>query len=437
MTASAPTPLGGRRALLVVAVAQLAYVVGIFNRTSLGVAGLVATERFHLTASQLSAFTVLQLAVYAAMQVPVGVLLDRFGPRALVLTGCATMGVAQLAFALVPTYPGAVLARVLLGMGDAMMFISVLRLVLAWYPPRQVPMVSQLVAQLGQLGAIGASIPLTLALRHLGWTGAFLLAAAAGLASLVLVVLVVRNGPDPAAARPDAVSLAELRSSLAAAWAEPGTRLGLWSHFTAQFGATVFALLWGFPFLVSGQGLSEEVAGLLLVAMTVTTMTLGPFVGAFIARHPYERSTLVLVIVGLGALMWGVVLLWPGRAPVWLLVLLVVSLALGGPGSTVGFDFARTFNPMSRVGSANGIVNVGGFVASLATMFLVGAVLDHVAPDGRYDLGAFRVAMTVQYLVWALGVVQILRLRRAARRGLAERRPEEYEALRATALRSR
>ena len=84
----------------------------------------------------------------------------------------------------------------------------------------------------------------------------------------------------------------------------------------------------------------------------------------------------------------------------------------------VGFDLARTFNPPTRLGSATGIVNVGGFVASLGTVALIGIVLDQVAPGGpsTYTVDSFRAAMSVQYLVWVLGVVQILRFRRKARR---------------------
>ena len=218
--------------------------------------------------------------------------------------------------------------------------------------------------------------------------------------------------------------------ALKLAWAEPGTRLGLWSHFSAQFGATVFALLWGFPFLVSGQGLTPGAASGLLIVMTVTTIVTSPLIGGFVTRWPYSRSTLILWIVGSIMTIWAVVLVWPGRAPLWLLVVLVVVLALGGPGSMVGFDLARTFNPPTRLGSATGIVNVGGFVASLGTVALIGIVLDQVAPGGpsTYTVDSFRAAMSVQYIVWVLGVVQILRFRRKARAAQRRDQPDLYAA---------
>ena len=83
-------------------------------------------------------------------------------------------------------------------------------------------------------------------------------------------------------------------------------------------------------------------------------MVAAPFMGVFVARHPMRRSWLVLGVTALTAGTWAVVLALPHRAPLWLLVALVLVLALGGPGSMIGFDYARTFNPPNRLGTATG-----------------------------------------------------------------------------------
>lgn len=137
----------------------LAYAVAVFHRASLGVAGVAAQERFHAGASAVSLFVVLQLAVYAAMQVPVGIALDRLGTRRMVILGALTMAGGQLALALAHSVPAAIGARVLVGAGDAMTFISVLRLVPLWFPGRRVPMVTQLTGLLGQVGQVVAAYP--------------------------------------------------------------------------------------------------------------------------------------------------------------------------------------------------------------------------------------------------------------------------------------
>ena len=103
-----------------------------------------------------------------------------------------------------------------------------------------------------------------------------------------------------------------------------------------------------------------------------------------------------------------------------MLTALVVALALGGPGSMIAFDFARTFNPPNRLGTATGIVNVGGFVASLATMLLIGLILDARTGGGSdYTLADFRIALSVQFVMWAVGIGGVLRTRRLVRRRMA------------------
>ena len=287
--------LGGRRAYAVWLAALSVYILAVFHRTSLGVAGLLAADRFQISGTQLATFTVLQLLVYAALQVPVGVLLDRFGSKKLILTGLALMTGGQLLFAVVGTFELGVLARVLVGAGDAMIFVSVIRVVALWFGERHSPLITQLTGQLGQVGAIAASFPLAAALHGVGWTPTFLAAALMGVVLAVVVVVVMRDAPGEEHPQ---LRLRAVGRSLRSTWDAPGTRLGLWSHFTSQFGMTVFTLLWGFPFLVRGQGLSEATAGGLLVLMTATQILFGPLLGGVVARHPYQRSHLVLAVVG-------------------------------------------------------------------------------------------------------------------------------------------
>ncbi len=120
----------------------------------------------------------------------------------------------------------------------------------------------------------------------------------------------------------------------------------------------------------------------------------------------------MLAIIASNALVWTVVLALPGKAPLWLLVVLIVVISVGGPGSMVGFDFARTFNARATLGTATGMVNMGGFVASLLVMQAMGMIIDAA---GGYSFDAFRSAWTVQYVIWVLAVVGILITRRKAR----------------------
>ncbi len=409
------------RAWAVWAVGLSAYIVGVLHRTSLGVAGLDAQHRFGVGAGALASFAVLQLLVYAGLQVPAGVLLDRFGSLRLIVAGALIMAGGQTLMAVTHDVSGAVIARVLVGAGDAMTFISVLRLVPQWFPARRVPLLTQLTGITGQIGQVLSAVPLAALLAQHGWTPAFLGTAGLGLFVAIVALAALRDTPQRRMSTGPAVTFAQLRADLSGAWRHPGTRLGLWSHFTTQFTGTVFALMWGFPFLIAGEGLARPTASLLLTLYVLVGMAAGPLIGMLVQRHPLRRSWLVLGIVAVTVAGWTLVLAWPGRAPLPVLVVLVLILGLGGPGSMIGFDLARTFNPPNRLGTATGIVNVGGFVASLLTILLIGVILD-ARTGGRadYDIGDFKAALSVQYLVIAVGLAGILRTRRLARRRLAE-----------------
>lgn len=423
--------IGRRRAWVIWAVGLAVYALAVFHRSSLGVAGLLAAERYQINATALASFTVLQLAIYALMQVPVGVLLDRFGSRALIITGLAMMTVGQLVFAFSTSFSGAVLARVVLGAGDSMVFPALIRLVSIWFLVRQAPLVTQLTGLIGQLGAIAAAAPLAFLLDRLGWTRSFAIVSSVGILLLLVVPVLVKDSPY----RHEGVVRVKLRAlagSLRTVWGNPGTRLGMWSHFSSQFSSTVFVLLWGYPFLVRGLDWSPQAASTLLMAMTAWAVLSGLVLARLVGRFPYYRSWIVVGVVLLMAASWAVVLVWPGVAPAWVVVVMACTTATGGPASVLGFDLARSYTPVQVIGRANGLVNIGGFVASLMTMGLIGVVLDLVEPAGMeaYTLGDFRVAMAVQFPFWAFGVWQILRYRRRGLLHLRRHHPGAVEQLR-------
>jgi len=391
--------------------------VAVVHRSSLGVAGIDAAARFHIGASSLSAFSILQLLVYAGMQIPVGLMVDALGTKRVLMLGAVLFTAGQGAFALSHSYPTALAARAVLGCGDAMTFVSVLRLGSRWFPARRGPLVAQGTALFGVVGNLVSTVALARLLHTAGWTSTFLGTAVAGAFVLVLVALFLKDHPDghpPAPSPAGHAGLGSVRRQIAAAWREPGTRLGMWTHFTAQFPGTVFLLLWGMPYLVEAQGLSRGTAGGLLTVVVLANLVFGMVFGQLVARHRDARMPLALGVIAASAAAWAAVIGWPGHSPMWLLVLLCLVLGTCGPGSMIGFDFARPANPPERFGTASGIVNIGGFSASIITLFAVGVLLDATGDD-------YRVAWSSVFVLQALGLTQILRLRRRAERLERER----------------
>ncbi|WP_254431400.1 nitrate/nitrite transporter [Agromyces sp. Marseille-P2726] len=425
---SAPSSVRPWRLWLVYGVGVAAYVLSVTNRTSLSAVGVDAAVRFDADAATLSMFAVIQLAVYGAMQIPVGVLLDRYGARPIITAGMLLMAIGQLVMAFAPDVGTAIFARMLLGAGDAAVFPSVLRVVAVWFPERQAPLLVQLTGIIGQSGQLLAILPIAALLHATTWTVAFGSLAGLGVLFTILTFAVIRNRPPgrhadvsvdtTTGAMRVVTSAADLREGFRESWGHPATRLAFWSHFATPFSGTAFILLWGFPFLTIGQGLSAAVASLLFSVYVVFGMAIGPVIGALSSRHPMRRSKLlVLPIIAIQAAVWLIVIAWPEPAPLWLLFVLAFALATGGPASMIGFDHARTFNPRHRLSTASGIVNVGGFLAALLAILFIGLAMNWLgagSPD-TYSLDAFRIAFLTQVPLWAVGALFIIIERKRTR----------------------
>ncbi len=389
--------------------ASVAYLVSVTQRTSLGVAGIEASERFDTTAVQLSYLAVFQLVVYASMQVPVGLLLDRYGSRRLITIGAMLMAIGQLLVAIAPVLSVAVIGRGVLGLGDAFTFISVLRLVHTWFDSQKSAILQQYVGNLGQLGQILSAIPFAYFLGIGGWTSAFL--ALAGLGALIAALswLMIQDKAKISENVSWRTAVAELRETIS----QSGTRMSFWVHFTAQPTPVTFGLLWGVPFMVQAQGFEPWIASAALTFMVVWGIIAGGIIGPLSARHPAYRRRIVLIQMLLIFAAWGTVLIFPAPIPIWLLFVFLLLITPGGPVSFLAFEYSAQLIPEKKRGAANGFINTGGFFAGLLIIFAVGAGLDLALVSGisesRFAIEGFRVAMIGQGLVLLFGLGMFLR----------------------------
>src|SRR3954463_13699393 len=385
----------------------------------LGVAALEAERRYHVGAEALSAFTAVQLGVYLVMQVPVGLAADRIGPRRSLAAGMAAIAVGEAVFALSGTLGAGLAGRALIGLGDAFIFVNVLRVAHTWFPPARAALLTALTSLLGALGQLLTTVPAHLALDGLGWTATF--AGAAALTALLAAgaLGVVRDAPARLPAEEAGLvprSHDRVLETLRAAWRQRRTRLGFWAHFGLMTPFVTMTALWGYPWLVEAQGISPATAASWPPPPVVALALAAPVAGRLGGRGPYMQVRMALVTGTLLVLAWTAVLGWPGARPPHALIL--VALAISGVSSAVSvvaFMLARAGNPAHVAGSATGLVNCGGFLAGSLAILAPGVVLSH---DGR-SAAAFQEALAPMLGFSALSVLQVARLRftggRAAR----------------------
>lgn len=441
------------------------YVFAIVNRTSLSALGPTAQEHFNIGAATLSSFGVLQLIVYAGMQIPVGVLLDRFGVTRVLVVGGVTMVLGQTLMAFADHVSVAIIARMLVGAGDAGVFISVMRMLPDWFPARQLPMMGQITGVLGNLGQTISLFPLSMAVGAFGWLAGFAGVAVSGIFVVFLCAVTLRDTPGKPtvwegltgrrgglteratllledgkiglASLPSNTGLIDVQyaderrglwkvlGNLKRVLTIPGVRLAFWVHFTAPFALHIFLLLWGTPLLVGGFHMSQAEASSVLMSMVLVAVVAGPVYGRATSRFQSKRLYFVIASILLIALSWAMVLAWPGTPPLWTLFLATTLTATGGAASMVSFELVRAYAPRRFIGLATGAANMGGFIAALIGMFFIGVVLDLLGAGSpeTYNLQAFKIAFATQFLLWIPGLIAIFVEMRNTKRWNTKHRP--------------
>ncbi|CAI36840.1 major facilitator superfamily permease [Corynebacterium jeikeium] len=405
------------RALIVWGAGVLCYTLAVTGRTSFGVASVDAIDRFHINAAQLAVFTSLQLAVYAFAQIPVGLLVDRFGPRKLMVAGAFVMALGQVTLAFTTSYPVAIFARMLIGAGDATAFLSVMRLIPAWIPLRHAPLLGQLTGAVGQFGQFLSAVPFLSLLHATSWQTGFVSLGAVGALLALAAGVLVKDSPEPEA---ELESAAHGKPAGSTGPTESAERLGVkkvlanvltnrvcWHgffvHWTGLGALVVFTLLWGLPIMTLGLGLPADQAGLALSLGTLASVAVGPIVGLLSARFYNRRMQIVMIFSITGWLGW----LWfftsAPTGVLWAACLMNIVMGFTGPVANLGFDSVREKVDRRFVATGTGLANMGGWIAGMIGAQAVGVLLNLRAPDGNYDWADFGMAWIAVATVWACG----------------------------------
>lgn len=342
----------------------------------------------------------LQFGIYAALQVPAGALVDRFGPRRTLVAAGILTGTAQLLFGLSRDFPAGVATRVVLGCGDALTFVSVLRVAANTVDRKRYPTLVAVAGLVGIAGNLAATLPLLVVLRTAGWELTFIGLAAATFAVALAIHVVQREGPSQRASQPR-VGLAR---TAVRAWRQPETRLGFWLHFSCLTTAMTLLVLWGYPYLTRGAGMAEAAAGSVMFAGVLLSGAAMPVAGWWFTSRPDRRVSTAVAVAGGTAALWGSVLALGGAAPKALVAGVFIVSMVGVPASTACYAIVRDAVDGAVVSTATGVVNIGGYLATVLACLGVGLMLQL---SGHQSPGDFRGALVAMVLVQVVGVIRI------------------------------
>jgi MFS family permease len=395
------------------------YLVGFYHRVAPAVMTRELATTFGLSATALGNLSAFYFFTYVAMQVPTGLIADRWGPRRLLTAGALVAALGTLLFALAPGLAVASAGRLLVGGSVAVAFVGMLKLASHWFAPRQFALVSGMALFTGIVGAVFAGVPLRLAVDRFGWRPVMTASALATLGLAAAIWLVVRDDPEErghasyfavGAHHETPTVLGGLREVLryGNTWLLAFVPGGIAGALLA------FAGLWGVPYLTTVYGMTTaEAAGATSTVMVGWALG-GPVFGAASdrmgRRKPLYVGGMVVVTVG-----WVLVLYASPARPLLAALLAVVGFASGC--MMPGFAFAKESVPPPVAGTVSGVVNTGVMIGPLVLQPSIGWMLDRLwggaVQDGVrvYEHSAYRAGfgLMMAWLVASLAAVLFTR----------------------------
>lgn len=421
-TQGLPPPV--RLAFVVWGMGAALYLVGFFQRVAPAVLTRELSAEFALTAASLGNLSAVYFYSYVAMQIPTGMLVDRWGPRRVIALGAATAAAGTFLFAMSDAYGLVAIGRLLIGGSVGVAFVAMLKLSTHWFHPSRFAAVAGLALAAGVIGAVSAGAPLRVAADAFGWRPVI---AGAGVFTALLAVaawLIVRDDPVERGFRSymPPVHAAAPRRSMLGGMREVLRARNVWLIFVVNGGISgpplTFAGLWGVPFLTTHHGMSTAqaagVASLLLVAWACA----GPFAG-ILSDRLHRRKPLYVAGAVIAAAGWFTVFL-VRDLPAPALIALLVMIGIASSVVMVGFAYAKESAPAALAGSTSGVINMGNMLGGMIMQPAVGWVLDRywdgaMAGGARvYAFEAYRAGFSLM-LAWAVAAVALALLTRDTR----------------------
>ncbi|MFB6169919.1 MAG: MFS transporter [Haloarculaceae archaeon] len=410
----------------------VAFFLVSLHRTSTAVLSEQLMQAFDTTATSLGLLHSSFFYLYAAFQVPAGLLTDRYGVRASAASGTVTMSVGALAFGVSTTYLLAFLGRLLVGLGASVLFVAVLRFCANWFEPDEFGTMTGVSFTVGILGGLAATTPLAVAISTFGWRETLVGLGGVGLVTALGIVALAHDSPAAAGLRPienvpdrPSQSASELRVHTLNALREPETwLLGTMLFFMTGIGITIFGL-WGIPFLVQTYDVSVTRASVYLLVGNVGGM-IGPTVFGWVSDRLGRRTELIVVSAAVFALTWTVFAVF-GPIPLLLVgAIFLVSRIFRG-GIPLAYTVMKERHPEGVSATVVGIVNTMGWTGAAVFPVVLGAALDAfwtgetVGGTRVYSTTGYAVAFGISALAGVVALVCAVALHRRVR---AERHEE-------------
>jgi MFS family permease len=368
---------------------------------------------FNVDAVYLGIISAAYYVAYTVMQIPAGILYDKFGPRSLLSVASLICAIGALLFAGTHSIMAASVGRLLMGVGSSFAFIGCLVLVSRWYPARYFALLAGVVQLMSSIGALMGAAPVAAAIAVFGWRHTILALGYIGLVIMVIVWLLVRDEPDAIAHKQSHMFKSGELRRLAYVSSNPQTWLVALYAFTSWAPILVFAGLWGIPFIMQLYGISATKASSAVSMVWIGIGIGSPFVG-WLSDKIRRRCTPLAFCSLLGLITIAIILYVPS-IPFFLMFPLLLCFGLSASAQSLSFALVKDNNPPAIVGTAIGINNMMVVIGGVLFQPLVGLFLrlgwngDMENSVPVYAIHDYRVALVVIPVCFLIGLIVSLR----------------------------
>jgi len=395
----------------------LLYLIAFFQRVAPAVMTDQLMVEFALGAAALGNLSAFYFYSYVAMQIPTGILADRWGPRRLLTAGAAVGAVGSLLFALAPTLFWANAGRLLVGASVSVAFVAMMKLAAHWFAPRQYGLATGMALFVGIVGGVAGGVPLRIAVEAFGWRP--VMVGAAVVCGLLAVLIWTRVRNDPAELGYTSHAPADAHASQhGSIWHSVRDALSyrnVWIVLLAPIGVAgsvlTFAGLWGVPYFRQVHGLDTKTAAAITSVLLVAWALGGPVLAAASERLG-RRKPIYIACVIVALICWAIVYYVVPPLPVMIAVLIVGGFASGA--MIIGFAWARESVPARLMGTTAGICNMGPLLGGMLLQPGVGWLLDRywqgemVGGARVYDAAAYQAGFTLMFACVIASLLLIL-----------------------------
>jgi MFS family permease len=365
----------------------------------------------HLDAGALGLLTSTYFLTFAAFQLPLGILLDRFGPRRTESVLLLVAAAGAFVFALAPNTATLVIGRGLIGIGVSACLMAAFKAFVQWFPAGRLPLINGLEMAVGGIGALAATVPVEAALTITDWRGVFWGLGALTIAAAVLLYLMVPerdDGPAPhSTLRQQVGGVVQVMTSPVFWRVAPAT-------FTTQASFLAVQSLWAGPWLrdIAGYDRAEVANGLLVIAVAMMVGFI--FAGGIaerLGRLGIKPVAVAMVAMNTSIVLQAVIVL---ELPVPPLVIWSAFALFGTSGILVYAGLSQTF-PKHLAGRVNTSINLLVFVASFLFQWGVGVVIGlwPATESGGYRPEAYQAAFGAVLAVQVIAMLWLVVFRRA------------------------